>query len=192
MKTLLRKLVGINPYINIKMKKILLILSFIFFSFGATANSDWKSGVQKDEMSERETFFITTDWISPKYPMSFPYQKTESSIVIACTKNGTSVMIFFRFTTAPNLNDTKIDDGFHKINTRIKFGEKLERIRLDQKWGSKYLSVYSEIAFIQNLWNANEILLELNWHGSNNVYFKYSIKGVLEEIEHLKGKCKIS
>ena len=142
-------------------------------------------------MSGRETFFITTNWISPKYPMSFPYQKNESSIIIARTKNGTGIMIFFQFTTAPSINDTKINDGSNKIITRIKFGEQLERIRLDQKWGSKYLSVYSEIAIIQNLWNAKEVLLELNWHGSNNIYFKYSIEGVLEEIDHLKAKCKI-
>ena len=64
-------------------------------------------------------------------------------------------------------------------------------MRLDHKWDSQFVSVYSEFPFIKSLTNTNEVLLELDWHGTGNVYFKYNAKGASESIKRLKTKCKI-
>jgi len=67
----------------------------------------------------------------------------------------------------------------------------LENVTLNQDWGSKALFLYNEKAFIKSLQNTGEVLLELNWHGNNNVYFKYFTEEASQEIERLKAKCKI-
>jgi len=151
------------------------------------AYSDWTASQSKDEMTGNETFYIFTDWASPKYPMSFPYAQTKSIIGIGCSKYG--IVSYFNFTSKPNITKAETKDGFNEIITRIKFDNTLEDIKLTQKWGSKSLSVYNEKAFIKSLENTNEVLLELNWYGNSSVYFKYYTDESSQAIKSLKSKC---
>jgi hypothetical protein len=151
------------------------------------AYSDWTASQSKDEMTGNETFYIFTDWASPKYPMSFPYAKTKSVIGIGCSKYG--IVPYFNFTSKPNITKAETKDGYNEIITRIKFDNTLEDIKLTQKWGSKSLFVYNEKAFIKSLEKTNEVLLELNWYGNSSVYFKYYTDETSQAIKSLKSKC---
>ena len=151
------------------------------------AYTDWIPNQNKNEMTGVENFYIFTNWASAKYPMSFPYNKTESLIGIACNKN--SFWAYFNFTKAPNITNDETKDGYNKIITRIKFDDNLENIGLTQDWGSKSLFIENVNAFLKSIENTNEITLELSWYGNSSVYFRYFTEEALQAIKSLKYKC---
>ena len=159
----------------------------------------WNYSVEKDEMTGESSVYVSSSLSSSTKKMNFPYQRTKGWIGVGCKKG--KQWAYFGFSTAPNLSNTTTEDGYNVINTRIKIGNKLEQIKLTQKWGSKFLHTsnyggYAKYAnaidsdtLISNMKKANSVLLELDWHGHDSTYFKFSLKGSTKVLNKMQKEC---
>ena len=112
--------------------------------------------------------------------MNSPYTETECFLTVANYDSYIAVIIIFN--NRPNINDTKTEDGYNLIKTRVKFGEDIEYITMTQEWGSRTLviafdSLKDKEDFIIKLKEHDEMLLELKWYGQGSVYFPIQLNG---------------
>ena len=155
--------------------------------------SSWTNDSKKDRMVGGTTLFAMSPTIQAESKMDFPYSTTKSNLVIGC-KNGEQ-FAYFWFSNSPNLNNTQTEDGYSKVQTRIKIGKNIKKIGFIQDWGGKSLSIsnYSSSInnneFVEMLKKTNSVLLELNWHGNGTTYFQYSLKGSSNAISSMQDDC---
>jgi len=170
------------------MKKVLIIIGVIICFTTTTFASNWDTSISKDEMTGKGSAYASSSIISPTKTMGFPYGDVKAWLGVGC--NNSSKWVYVGFTTAPNLNDTQTEDGYNIIETRIKINEKVENITLIQNWGSRFLHFENDKKIINDIEKANSILLELNWHGSGSVYFKFPLNGSSNALKRITKECK--
>ncbi len=178
------------------MKHILFIVLPLFIPILLFAYS-WEYKVDKNVMTGEKSIYASSPATLATKKIDFPYSKTKSWIGIGCKDE--KKWAYFGFSTAPNLSGTTTEDGYHVIKARIKIDDKLENIKLTQKWGSKFLYISSSghysldaDAFITKIKKANSALLELDWHGNGNTYFSFSLKGSAKALSEMQNKCKLT
>lgn len=171
------------------MKKMILIFLFVVIPQLSFANS-WDFSVDKNAMTGEKSVYVSSPTTLTIKSMDFPYSKTKGWIGVGC-KNGKQ-WAYFGFSVAPNLINSTTEDGYSVIKTKIKIGNKLEQIELTQKWGSKFLQTSSvdSDTLISNMKKANSVLLELDWHGNEKVYFEFSLKGSTKALNKMQKNCK--
>ena len=128
---------------------------------------------------------------SPKaYPstrMEFPYHDVNSRMGFGC--DAKSEWVYFYFNGAPNLANGETEDGYNLIRTRIRWNENVENVSLTQDWGAKAIHFRNDAVAISKITASNTALLELQWHGQQPTYFKYSLNGSLKAISEIRAKC---
>ena len=169
------------------MKKLILAGISIFLTTTVLA-TNWDTSISKDEMTGKGSAYASSPIISPSKRMEFPYSNVKGWMAVGCNKN--TKWVYIGFTTAPNLNDTQTEDGYSTITTRIKIDDKVEYITLTQDWGSKFLHFQNDEEIINKIKKANSILLELNWHGSGSVYFKFPLNGSANALKKITNECR--
>ena len=171
------------------MKNVIVICIGLFI--GSTAHASWRyAGKNEDVMTNEFSAHAHSINTKPLKLMSFPYQNVVSWMGYGCSKD--SEWAYIGFSGAPNLNDTETEDGYNSIVTRIKWGnDEVNKIRLTQDWGEKFIHFVDDESSIRNIMNNSSVLLELNWHGQGNVHFKFSLDGSTKAINSAQKACGI-
>ena len=179
------------------MKKLFLSALLIFQVQSAIAFGQWEFKSATDEMTGEKSYYATSPFVKPKNVMDFPYKNVLSWIGVGCKEE--KKWMYFAFTKRPNLVGDVTESGYSWTTQRIKIDENLTEVYLEQSWGSKSLSVedseylknlISTADLINSLPKANELLLELTWHGNGNVYFPYPMTGSADALAQLFSNCK--
>jgi len=155
----------------------------------APPKPSWSSSSSKDEMTGKLSAYASSPIAKPSKAMSFPYSSVNSWIGIGC--DGESKWTYIGFDGAPNLADTQTEDGYNLIKTRIKWDDKVEDVTLTQRWGAKFLHFRKGSEIITKLTSSNSALLELQWHGEQPVYFKFTLNGSSKAMGEINKKCSM-
>ena len=167
------------------LKKIILssfVLSVSIFA------STWDVNIKKDKMSGEISTYASSSTVTSDEKMRFPYSNTKSWIGVGC-KDGKE-WAYFGFTESPNLLNTETQSGYSILYAKIKIGKTVDKIKLLQEWGDRFLSITNNAeSFIEKLKQGKSILLELNWHGNGKTYFTYSLQGSTKALTKLQNEC---
>ena len=159
----------------------------LFTGFSLLAS--WHTTSKKDAMTGKNEYYAVSSYVSPTRQMPFPYSNIQSQLIVGCTNKGT--WSYFYFTEQPNIIKTENYDGYNDIKTRIKWGDSIENTVLRQKWGSKVISFYNDGYAINKIQISNNVMLELNWYGSDIVHFIYDLRGSSKAIATILAECSV-
>ena len=174
-----------------------VILSTFIFCVSIFAET-WDMDIKKDKMSGEISTYASSPTVTSDEKMRFPYSNTKSWIGIGC-KDGKE-WAYFGFSESPNLLNTETQSGYNILYTKVKIGNKIDTVKLIQRWGDRFLSIsngsqYTNFLnsenFIEKLKQGKSILLELNWHGNGKTYFTYSLKGSTRVLNKMQNECKV-
>jgi hypothetical protein len=151
----------------------------------------WKTFSSTDAMTGKTSYFASSAGSRPEKTMSMPYDDTIANLVVACDKN--SEWAYLNFNNTPNIIDTDIGDGYNIIKTRIKWDEKISSVSFTQTWGgSSIFFPKSTIAnTINNIVTSKELLVQLNWYGNTNTYFKFNLQEGAYSVSKIRQDCKL-
>lgn len=148
----------------------------------------WETSTEIDKMTSKQQFYATSPTIGPSESMASPYNDVKSWIGVGCDDK--SRWVYFGFSTAPNLLNTEIHDGYNGIRARVKWDGSIAVEELTQTWGAAFLNFDNGAHAITKLTTSKSVLLELDWFGQNKVYFEYPMAGAAEAIQGLHAKCQ--
>ena len=158
------------------------ILAVVSSLFG-----QWITSQSSDEMTGEHTSYAISPSNTATEIMDFPYRGVEGTIGVGC--DGQYEWVYVSFSKAPNLLNTDTNDGYDRIDTRIKFDDQIQNVTLRQEWGARVLHFYSDDKIIEKLIQSNSILLELNWYGEGRTYFRFSLEGSADAIAEIRKEC---
>lgn len=161
-------------------------LSVVSLSGGAFAQ--WGTTVRSDEMTGETSAYATSDWVSPRRQMRFPYGDVRAVMGVGC--KGSSEWVYIRFTTSPNIANADTQDGYNSIWTRVRWDDETGYMRFRQKWGGDSIQFQRSSRAIEKIKASNSMLLELDWYGSGNVYFEFPLDGASKAIEEGRESCR--
>lgn len=150
----------------------------------------WSTSSSTDEMTGETMHFAHSPTISPTRKMSFPYSDVRAWFGVGCDSE--NEWVYVGFNSSPNLANDETKDGYNLIRTRIKWDDTLEKVELTQDWGAKFLSFRNDQYIIQQVMKSGEALFELQWHGEQAVYFKFSLDGSSSAISEIRSKCNLA
>lgn len=162
----------------------LFVVCLFFCSIACFLSAEWSNQENRDEMTGKVVKIAFSKDSSPSAPMSFPYQNITGNIFVG--KNDTSEFVTFGFTEQPNLLNIELQPNMNIIKTRVKWDDKVEVVKLVQKWGDKFLHFSDSKSAIKKIMSSKEVLLELDWYGSGRVYFKFDLSGASEAIANIR------
>jgi len=190
------------------MKKLFVLMAMVVFLVvgwvGTSYAEGWTVSMNKDEMTGKLSAYAMSSEVSPTRQMGFPYSDVKAYIVVGCKMStipsiyigeedpsSRSEWVYVYFTTSPNLLYTKTEDGYNRINIRVKWDDGIiEDENLVQEWGSKYLHFRDGEYVIHNICASNTLLLGLEWHGQGSVYFRFDLSGSSKAINEARGLIK--
>lgn len=147
----------------------------------------WTATTSTDEMTGKKTAYAFSPTVASKRKMGFPYRDVAAWLGVGC--DGKSEWAYIGFNSAPNLADTETEDGYNRINTRIKWNNHLEKVTLTQDWGASFIHFVSDKSAITKIITSNAALLELKWHGEQPTYFEFSLNGSSAALKRMRGMC---
>ncbi len=156
----------------------------------APPKPSWVTSTSKDEMTGKFSAYAFSPKAYPSTRMEFPYHDVNSEMGFGC--DAKSEWVYFYFNGAPNLANGETEDGYNLIRTRIRRNENVENVEnvsLIQYWGSEFIHFRNYAVAISKITASNTALLELQWHGQQPTYFKYSLNGSLKAISEIRAKC---
>ena len=174
------------------MKKRVKIVATLFlillFSTAAMASEKWTLSSSRDEMTGEVSWYAISPEVAPTKPMVFPYSDVTAKLCIGF--DGKDEWAYFRFSTAPNLSDTKTKSGYNAIETRIKWDDEVTSVQLTQDWGAKFIHFSANKTAISKVAVSKFVLLELNWYGQGKVYFQFPLAGSSDAIKGAREKFR--
>lgn len=133
--------------------------------------------------------FAISPTASPNRSLGFPYQNVGAWLAFGCDR--LNEWAYVTFSVAPNLtNDTPRSGGYSIFNTRIRWDDDIERVKMEQKWGARFLHFEDKAATIARMMTAKELLLELQWYGAGGAYFRFPLRGAAKAIGKARTICK--
>ena len=172
------------------MKKLLgiVVLSFLLTD---SAISQMKHSISKDEFKGTTSHYIMTESVKPNKPMSFPYEDTESTLVVGCKeKDYYWVYVYFN---KVNLTDGNIGDGYYSYTLEIKAGESFHKVMATQDFGNTFINfnmTSSDRETVTKLMGLyDEIWIQFNHYQDGNRFYKYDTRGFLNLFDT---NCKIA
>ena len=164
---------------------IFVVLLVLFASFGVSASQEWSISSEKDEMSEEISWYANSPTVTATEEMGFPYKGTKAWIGVGY--DGDNTWAYFGFTNQPNITNDDTKDGYNVIPVRIKFDDDIKKTFLRQDWGSKFLHIRNK-NLIEDIKKHKTLLLELKWHGEDEVYFEFPLNGSADAINKIHNK----
>ncbi|MGK0269467.1 MAG: RNA polymerase subunit RPABC4/transcription elongation factor Spt4 [Cocleimonas sp.] len=156
-------------------------------SSSVSPKPSWSTTTSKDEMTGEFSAYAHSPRANPSEKMSFPYSKVYSWMGIGCDSK--SEWVYFGFNTAPNLTKDKTEDGYSKIETRVRWDKEIEDVVLTQDWGAKYIHFSNDTSAMSKIAASNSALLELQWHGQKSVYFDFTLNGSSKALSDIRALC---
>jgi hypothetical protein len=147
----------------------------------------WSTSRSKDEMTGKISAYATSPIVFPKRQMSFPYSDVKAWLGVGC--DGDKEWVYIGFNDSPNLLDTETEDGYNRINTRIKWNDAIENVELTQEWNANFLHFVNNAPAVTNILSSNTALIELKWYGQQPTYFEFSLNGSSKAISEIKKNC---
>lgn len=149
----------------------------------------WRHSTSSDEMTGEVQAFAFSPRTGATDPMNFPYRDVEAQLSVGC--NAKSEWAYFWFSTAPNLNNTDTQDGWNLIKTRTKWDDEIVTTELTQDWGSQFLQFRgSDSAEISSIEANSTVLLELDWHGNDETFFEFTLRGSSAALTEIRTVCR--
>lgn len=172
------------------MKKIILFISLIILLMltltCSASEEEWTTFYSEDEMEGTIMWFAQSPAVESTKKMQFPYSDTKVRVIVGY--DGEKEWCYLSFNNSPNLVNTINGDGRDIINTRVKWDEDIEDVRLIQEWNSRFVHFSNGDKIIPKIKKSNTALLELTWHRQGEVYFKIPLKGSSAAIDKLHNK----
>ena len=159
------------------MKKILSTVLFIVLLTN-NSNSEMFHSVSEDEFKGTKSHYIMTDSVKANKPLSFPYEDTQSTLVVGCQNSNYWAYINF---TEVNLTGGKINDGYTLFTLEVKAGGVFKNIFATQDFGSNTLhfnmtgSDKKEIT--SSMRNHDEVWILFNHYQDGKRFYKYDTRG---------------
>jgi hypothetical protein len=147
----------------------------------------WETSTSIDKMTGKKTVTATSPSVGSTERMGAPYNDVQAWLGVSC--NVKSEWAYIGFTTAPNLIDTQIENGYNIINTRIKWDKSLQNVSLIQEWGGSFLQFQNRREAVSKITTSKTALLELNWYGANHPYFSFPLDGAATAITAMRKQC---
>ncbi|WP_352284177.1 hypothetical protein [Pseudoalteromonas sp. Q18-MNA-CIBAN-0097] len=147
----------------------------------------WVTSVSKDEMTGKFTAFAHSPISYPSKKMGFPYHDVNSWMGVGCDAD--NEWVYLGFNDSPNLSKDTTESGYNLLKTRIKWDDNVEDVSLTQDWGAKFLHFKDDSVVSSKIAASSSALVELQWHGEQPTYFKYSLSGSSKAISEIRGKC---
>ena len=167
------------------MKKILSII-FLVLIFSGYAQANWKGSIKKDEFDGTTFKSIFGPFIKPEIPLNYPFDEIIMYPSIIC--GGLIDTIGFIFYNDDDFNPTEVhlvdgkylNDKTAEFNFRIKHGEQIENIKVEQDIaykGSLFISRTDTSRVFNWFKNEETIVLELKHYSDGVRYYKIDTKG---------------
>lgn len=166
------------------MKSIILILVLGLIS---SVYAQWRTSTDTDKMTGDKSSYAVNNWSVPTERMSFPYSDVIANIGIGCDKS--SSWIYLVFSHVPNLSRTETRNGYNRIESRIKFDDKVETVTLTQDWGSKFIHFLDREYVINKVKKSKKMLIEFDWYENGLTYFEFNLEGADEAINSIYSTC---
>ena len=167
------------------MKKLLgFIILGLLLSSNAQAN--WEGSIKKNEFDGTTRKSILGPYIKPDKPLNYPFDELIMTPSLNCSSKAAVIaFVFFNDAdynpTAVHLVDGKyLNDKTAEFNSRIKHGEQLENIKVEQDiaYPNALFISFADTSKVYN-WFKNEetIVLELKHYMDGVRYYKIDTKG---------------
>jgi hypothetical protein len=156
-------------------------------SRAAPMKPSWRTSSNVDQMTGKRQVYATSPTVPPTTKMDSPYRDVEAWLGVGC--DGKSEWAFIGFTTAPNLTDTETESGYNRINTRIKWNDKIQNVTLTQQWGDSFLHFRNGPAATSKILSSSSALLELQWYGNPGTYFSFPLEGASTAVKAMRSQC---
>jgi len=164
---------------------VMIILVLMLLAQFVLAQNTWTTTNRKDPMTEKITWYALSPSVSPIEKMSFPYENTQASIVVA--RQGREEWVYIVFNVTPNIVGGSTADGYEVINTRIKWDySQPVYVRLFKKFGSTFLQFEDTMEIIQKILLHRKVMVELNWYGQGLVHFEFPLEGAANAIAQIR------
>lgn len=158
---------------------LLIPLSLIF--------GQWTTSVSKDEMTGKKSCYASSPSTSATQKMDFPYSDVRAWLGVGT--NGSSEWTYIGFSQAPNIANDETKDGYSRIETRIKWDDKIETVSLRQDWGSSFIHFYTDNYIIEKIAQSSTVLLELDWYGEGSTFFRFSLRESAAALAKIRNSC---
>ena len=125
------------------MKKLLGIV-VLGLLLNSNTFADMSHSTDKDEFKGKTYHYIMTDLVKPNKPLSFPYDNTQSSLVVGCVEN--DYYYAYVYFTSANLTGSPYPKSKADINKKIIHGVDyfVETIDNDNLRPSKIIRIIDE------------------------------------------------
>ena len=164
-----------------------LLITIVLCSYNS-ASAQWKTSKNVDKMTGTGSSYAHSPSVNSDPAMDFPYNNVRAWLGVGCDEN--SEWAYIGLNESPNLTDTKTQDGYDRIKTRIKWDDLVKEVELTQKWGDNFLSFTNDGYDIAKIQSSNTVLLELKWYGEGDVYFEFPLNGSSKAINKIRRECK--
>ncbi len=167
------------------MKKILSII-FLVLIFSGYAQANWEGSIKKDEFDGTTFKSIFGPFIKPDIPLGYPFEELSMFPQLNCTNRKVPLVGFFFYDADFNHTEVHLVDGKYlndktsEFNFRIKHGEQLENIKIEQDIAyldSLFISRTDSSRVFNWFKNEETIVLELKHYGDGVRYYKIDTKG---------------
>lgn len=152
-----------------------------------TQKPKWSQTTSTDQMSGKKISFTHSPVTLPTKEMSFPYGDVEAWLGIAC--DGKNEWAYVGFNSSPNLANTVTEDGYSIVQTRIKWDDTIQNIKMSQDWGASFIHFNNNRSTISKIASSSTALLELKWYGQQPSYFQFSLNGSREALNGIRNIC---
>lgn len=164
-----------------------LVQLLVTVPLAAKAQS-WSHFTSRDEMTGELQAYATSPRTTSTRPMSFPYRGVEAWLAFGCDSE--DEWAYLGFSESPNVTDTETHDGYNSFRARVRWDDDVERMRMTQEWGSKFIHLRPYSQAIGKMSRAKTVLVELNWYRSGEVYFRFSLNGSAQAIASARKACR--
>lgn len=170
------------------MNKITLAALITILSCNALAETTWNTSLQLDEMTEEKVFFASSPITHTTKPQPSPYNDLHSWVYVGCKDD--TPWVHFAFSTLPEFSEFQNKLGKKQITTRFKWDDSIKTTTFKQDNGKKYIyNVRHSGHILQWLQAHDELLLEINWYGLGNIYFRYNLENAQKTISETLISC---
>ena len=156
----------------------LLILSFVVF-FNNYSFAEMKLEVSKNEFEGTTNNFLMSDFINPNTPLSFPYDKSQSALILQC--KGSIPYVYF---DEVNLVGGETGDGYDTYTIKLKAKEKFYEVMATQDFGSNKVAfnfLPTDKDTVTTLMKENdEVWIQFNHYQDGKRFYKYDTRGTLD------------